>query len=387
MGQKIAYVGNWGFMCPEKRDFGITVCKYDQVSGELTEIGTCLKGNHVGCICINREKGVLYCVDEQMGMPELGGQIGGGRIFAVKIDPETGMLTELNHQPSFAPMPTYLSLNEDATALVLANHSGFGTAAASERDAFGNYHLKVVRSEVSTVLYPLAEDGSILPPCDIFKHQPKKTAAGELQPALHSVVKAPGENLYFVCDIGTSQIYTFRIEHGQLKVCNCYDAVMGSGPRYGCVHPEKPFYFYNHEKLEEVTALRYDKEGTLSLIGSVNVMPEGHEQRLKAEGSDLKLHPNGRYLYNISRRANVISVMEVDQESGQLSLVQAVHFEATDNGCRGARGCAVSEDGKYFFVCVADDKMVIRYELDQNGRLLEKAARMYMGSPANLTFL
>lgn len=114
---------------------------------------------------------------------------------------------------------------------------------------------------------------------------------------------------------------------------------------------------------------------------------EGHEQRLKAEGSDLKLHPNGRYLYNISRRANVISVMEVDQESGQLSLVQAVHFEATDNGCRGARGCAVSEDGKYFFVCVADDKMVIRYELDQNGRLLEKAARMYMGSPANLTFL
>lgn len=40
MGQKIAYVGNWGFMCPEKRDFGITVCKYDQVSGELTEIGT-----------------------------------------------------------------------------------------------------------------------------------------------------------------------------------------------------------------------------------------------------------------------------------------------------------------------------------------------------------
>lgn len=387
MNEKIAYLGNWGFRHPEikEREFGITVCSYQAEKGVLNKIGTCLNGCHVGCICIDREKGILYCTDERMGMPEFGGELGGGRIFAMKIE-ENGHLTELNHQPSFAPMPTYLALNDEKNALILVNHSGFGNAVVSEKDIFDQYHVKVVRSEVSTILYPLAEDGSILPPEDIFKHSTRKTACGELQPALHFLIKIPERNRYLVCDIGTDRIYTFQIENNQLKVCHCYEDEIGSGPRMGCVHSEKPFYFCNYERIDQVSSFRYSDSGELVRICSIPVLPEicGGEA---GEASDLKLHPNGRYLYNITRIKNVISVIKVDSDSGQLALEQTVSFEATKDGCRGARGCCISEDGKYLFVCVADDEVVIRYQLDKNGLIVKEDGRIHMGNPANMVFL
>lgn len=35
----------------------------------------------------------------------------------------------------------------------------------------------------------------------------------------------------------------------------------------------------------------------------------------KEESPDLKLHPNGRFLYNVLPGINVISVMEINQET------------------------------------------------------------------------
>lgn len=385
--EKIAYLGNWGFRHPEinEREFGITVCSYLEQEGILEKKETCLNGCHVGCICIDREKRILYCTDERMGMPELGGEIGGGRIFAMKIE-ENGHLTELNHQPSFAPMPTYLVLNDEKNALVLVNHSGFGNAVVSEKDVFGNYHVNVVRSEVSTILYPLAEDGSILPPADIFKHTARKTEQGELQPALHFLTKIPDQNRYFVCDIGTDRIYTFRIENDQLKVCHCYEEKIGSGPRVGCIHQKYPFYFCNYERIDQVSSFRYSDSGELIPVCSIPVLSENGSEE-PGEASDLKIHPNGRYLYNITRIKNVISVIKVDSDNGQLTLEQTVSFEATKDGCRGARGCSISEDGRYLFVCVADDEAVIRYRLDENGLIVKEDGQMKMGNPANLVFL
>lgn len=381
-----AYVGNWG-VGPKREGYGFSVCVYDSETGSLTPIGSCAKQIHVGAVYPDLKRGVLYCVDEDRNLEEQPKGTPGGRVYALKMDPETGFLKELSCQPTLAPLPSCCMQDASGAYLLVSNHC-CGLATRVMRDSSGKFCAEVVGSDTPTVAYPLAEDGSIGEACSIYMHLPARDPeTGMHMPHPHSVIRAnDGEHL-FVCDKGTAQICSLALREGQLQYVGRQEVPAGSAPRYGCVHPEKPWLFVNYEELPEVSSLEYAADGTLTLLDSVSILPEDSAWTKRQQSSDIRLHPDGRHLYNVLRGSNIVTVLEVDPDTGGLTRVQTVHFEATDFCGGGARGLTLSPDQRFLFVCVADDGDVHRFALREDGLLQEEDTVTHIGNAANLTFV
>ncbi len=138
----------------------------------------------------------------------------------------------------------------------------------------------------------------------------------------------------------------------------------GSAPRYSAFHPQLPYLFVNKENKPLISAFRYDEEGKLEHIWTVDALPP---QITPSEGflqSDICLGKSGQYLYSLLRVVNVISVFKIDGKTGKLTLVQA--FE---NACAGGRGCAVSPDGRFLIVAALEGHEVAAYPIGEDGRL------------------
>lgn len=275
----LAYIGNWG-MKPGSGDYGITACVYDPADGSLTATGSVLPEVHVGNVYIDQERKILYCVDEQMKHEDFHGLGGGGKLFAVKIEND-GNLREINHTYSFAPLPSYVTIDSRRKYALLTNHSGGDPITVAEKDAEGNFHPVLHYSDASLVLYRLNEDGSVGPAIDIFKATGHGILPKQSMPHLHSVSESAEMKLFFVCDKGCNKVYSFKIQNDQLIKCDEYADQEGSAPRYGLVLEKQNLFLYNHEASTEVTILRFDENGSLSFVESVPLLPENSSDEKK----------------------------------------------------------------------------------------------------------
>ena len=88
MGDRLLYVGNWGFQPAPK---GITCFVYHEQTGELTRKETIRSDVAAGQLCLDREKKILYAVNERGDRTNEYG--GGGSLLAFRIHPETGELS------------------------------------------------------------------------------------------------------------------------------------------------------------------------------------------------------------------------------------------------------------------------------------------------------
>ena len=85
---------------------GFGICRYNGETGELKLINNVFDGVIVGATCLESKRNILYCSHESTTLPGyfLGG---GGLVYAFAIDPETGDLTEINHQPSYGSLVAF----------------------------------------------------------------------------------------------------------------------------------------------------------------------------------------------------------------------------------------------------------------------------------------
>lgn len=375
-----AYIGNWGRPSPD--GLGISLCYFNPENGELLLQERALPEVHTGHICIDPSRNVLYCADEQRTNPDFI-HFGGGRVFAAAIG-LGGRLTELNHEYSFAPQPSYVTVDQSRKYLVLTNHSGGDPITVAERDASGKYVPVLHYSDASIVLYALKDNGEIGEVLDIFKVEGHGVLPKQPMPFLHSVVQSKNTGLFFVCDKGCNKVYAFRIRGGKLEKCGEYTDTAGSSPRYSLIVESKNLLILNHEGTSEITTLRFDQNGNMEFADSVDSLP-GVVSPEKKEASDIKMSRDGKRIYNISRGVNIVSVLEFD-DTGRIQVKQLRHFEATTFCGGGARGCALSPDEKYFYICVADDGDVHRFDIREDGTLGETDTVMNFGNPSNITF-
>ncbi|MBQ6222689.1 MAG: beta-propeller fold lactonase family protein [Solobacterium sp.] len=377
--KEIAYIGKWGFQ-PAEDGYGIEA--YEVTDGVFHRIGRYCPQIHVGYAVIEPEKKILYCVDENRNQPEFV-RGGGGKVYALKIQ-EDGSLTEINHQFSFGNLTSYCALSTKKDYLIVTNHGGGDPVLQTVKDDEGNYQIIITESVSSTVLYPLAEDGSILPPVDIYDHNLHRGEEETRVPHLHSVVKAPGKDLFAVCDKGNDRVYLFGIQEDRLIVNAVHEGVHGSAPRYGCFHPYLPYFYYNEELKPYLNVLKYD-DRSLDLVQRTPSMSEAEMEKNGASASDLSITSDGKHLYHVQRFSNLISVFDVDKQ-GLLSLKQEMHFEGTDKRGEGARCLRLSPDEKHLYVCVVADGKVWRYPILEDGTLAQCTDTIQTAYAANINF-
>ncbi len=385
------YVGNfrmrpqtWGM--PQPSGYGIGICRFDNETGELTPLKVVHDHITAGNALLDARRNAIYFGHEDMTLPDRP-YGGGGQVFAFAIDATTGDLTEINHQPSYGALPVSLAQDPTGNYLIVPHHTGSFPVTKVKRDQAGRYSTISEYDDASIVMFPLAEDGSIGDPCDIFI----QTGAGgplkqQTHPHLHSVSMSPSGKLFLVGDKGNDQILMFRIDYAARKLVLCGDGpfatIPGASVRCSVFHPNAPLLFANYETKSVIASFRYDEDGGLEPLHLVSSLPEGVEDSLTMMPSEIKVHPSGEYLYTLVRGINSASVFRIDQETGALERIQTIQLEG-----KNPRNCTISPDGRFLLVAMILSSEVLVLSIGEDGKLSPTPFRAAQPHPANITFV
>lgn len=98
--------------------------------------------------------------------------------------------------------------------------------------------------------------------------------------------------------------------------------------------------------------------------------------------SDIRIHPSGKYLYNLIRGINAVSVFAINEETGDLDKVQTVTLDGT-----GPRGCAISPDGRFMLIAALTSNEVLVWAIGEDGKLSPSSCRkISQPNPGTVTF-
>jgi 6-phosphogluconolactonase (cycloisomerase 2 family) len=382
MDMTYVYVGNW--RAEGQPTEGIAICGYDTETGQLAHLKTVFSEFAVGAAWLDRKHDVLYITDERVDLPGMR-QGGGGQTIAFSINPQNGDLAEIGRQPSYGANPASLVTDPESRFLLVVNHGSRAIITQTETDADGKIRIRTRHDESSVVLFPIGDGGIIGAPCDIFRLSGEGPESFQLGPHAHSIRRSPSGKLYAVCDKGGDQIYMFRLDGDKKKIVLCPGSPLhrtpGSAPRYSVFHPTLPYLFVNKENKTIVSAFRYDEEGVLAHICTASALPAHIAPPEGLSQSDICVGKSGRYLYTILRQVNVVTVFEIDEKTGGLTMVQAI-----EDICDGGRSCAISPDGRFFVIASLSGKEVVTCPIREDGRIAPATSSITQPIPGTVTF-
>ena len=203
---------------------------------------------------------------------------------------------------------THLSVDQTGTNLITAQYGGGSVA-----------------------LFSLNPDGSIKARTALIKHRGASGFVSSRQnaPHAHWAGFSPDGRFAFVPDLGLDQvvIYQFDAEASTLSPHGFGPLPPGSGPRHMKFHPNGQFIFVLNELNLTVTVFRYDAQhGTMTALKSFSTLPVNYRAELQGfSASEIRVHPDGRFVYSANRGHDTISVFEFDDGNGELKLVQNEH--------------------------------------------------------------
>lgn len=332
-------------------------------------------------------------------------------IYALTLDPETGALSA----PVVAAetkAPSFLALSLDhrflyavseseqmAAAFAVDNTTGKLTALQSPQTAGGvapchlavdatgrtllvaNYH----NGQVAAL--PIHADGTLGPPGSLIQHtgwsvNPERQSS----PHVHSVTISPDNRHVIVCDLGLDKIFTYRLDPAAAKLTPAEPPFVatapGSGPRHFKFHPDGRHAFAITEMGSTLTAYAYDAtHGALKPLDTHSTLPaDFHSASTCAE---VRVHPNGRFVYGSNRGHDSIAVFAFDSATGRLAPV-----DITPTGGKSPRNFALSPDGAWLVAANQYSNSLTVFRVDPTtGRLTRVAGSAQISTAVCVLFL
>lgn len=365
-------------------EFGLSGYLFNEENGELEFIETVEKETPFNVTHFDSKRGLLYALVEDENLPGLRGG-GGGRIFVFRIDPVSGKLTKICVKETWCSNPSYLTLDQTSSYLVVSNHGSKSAVTKIGEDPYGNYYPMVEYDDAAVELFSVNEDGTVDKLLDVAKHSGCGPEKRQVFAHPHSAVMSPCGSLFAVCDKGNDTVRMYRIDREKNKFIqpeHIYKHSPASLPRYCLFHPNKPWFYHNNENNAVFYAFRYQKNGLLRPNGECSAMPEGaamKESILEQQG--LVMDHRGRFIYDVVRGPNLVAAFEVDQENGSVKPIQ---YRPVDGVW--PRGCAISPNGRFLLVCCLGDEKIIEYAIAPEGSLQETGREYFNAGAAYMSF-
>ena len=290
------------------------------------------------------------------------------RVFAYRIDPQTGALTPSGNSPTIDSM-VYISLDKTGRYLLQASYGG-AVIAVNE----------------------IKEDGTVA-------ERPLQVVPTARNP--HSIRTDDSNSHLYVPSLGDDMIMEFSFDSATGNiVSNTPFAIKvdeGTGPRHFVISNDNRFLYVVSELRGEVLVFSIDgASGLLSKIGVVEGVPgseglkAGKPRKPVAAGTtaapedtsedvwsaDIKITPNDRHLYITERTKSTIQEFSIDPESGMPTRLGSVETETQP------RGIAIDESGKFLIASGERSDMISVYAIQEDGAL-EQAGRYPSGNGAN----
>lgn len=321
-------------------------------------------------------------------------------IYAVRLDRATGALGE----PVVAaetPGPTFLAwrpdhrvlyasgegaeaegkisggaaaFTYDATTGQLAPLNSRGTGGSATHlatDATGRMLVTVSYGNGFTASFPLDAVGRIGPRASLLAH------AGPLgpntkrqdKPHPHSVTFSPDNRFAFVADLGLDRVLAYRIDPAAGTLTPHDPAFIptppGTGPRHTKFSRDGKFFYILNEIDGSISVCAYDAaRGAGTPIQHISTLPAGFVVTDPDRAAEIRLHPNGRFVYASNRGHESIAVFAI-QPDGTLQLV-----EITPCGGKHPRNFELSPDGRWLVCANQNSNNLVSFKVDATtGRL------------------
>ncbi len=281
-----------------------------------------------------------------------------------KVDGGSGALTPLSQRESgTGPTPCHIAVDPSGHIAVAAN-----------------YHLGLAAA------IPLGPGGALGAPRVVAHSGRGPHPTRQTTSHVHSANFSPDGRFALVCDLGLDRIYTYRVDRDGIRLeagdPPHVESAPGAGPRHLAFGAGGRHAYVINELDNTVVAYDYlPSNGGLVRLQAVSLLPAGY--RGEATAAEVRVHPNGRFLYGSCRGPDTISVFAVHEPTGTLSPVETLPC-----GGRGPRSFAVSADGRWLVCAHQDSGTVSSFRIDSaTGRLSGPAGAAEIPMPVCVVFL
>jgi 6-phosphogluconolactonase len=338
---------------------GIYVSRFRPDAGEFSPPELAAETVNPSYVAIHPNQRYLYAViEDPLALGNLRDKASSIRAFA--INRATGKLGLLNTVPANGGSSCYLSADKSGKYIMVAN---FTT---------GNI-----------VVWRIKDDGSIGEQTGFMQHTGTSALMGG--PRAHWVGLSPDSRFAISTDLGTDQLLIDRFDmtRGSLAPNDPRSVSLpsGCGPRHFLFGPDGKFGYAVTEFSGEVMAYSWDPiPGALKHIQTVSARAD--VLGLVGGGSEMALHPNGKFLYAGHRGSDIITVFAIDSAKGTLTKVQQ---EPTRG--MAPRGFGIDPTGKFLVVANEVTDTVIAFEVDAtSGKLAPTYTVLKVDSPTCVKF-
>lgn len=324
-------------------DGAIHACQLDVVTGELKEVHRTTDVEHPFFMALSPNKQFLYSIHAP-------GQFGGEaheQIAAYELVGRTGQLKLLNRQSALGAASCYLDVDATGKTVLVANYSTGSVAS-----------------------FPVGEDGSLGEASSFDQHRGSSIDPDRQSgPFAHCIVVSPDNRFAFAADLGIDKVLCYRLDAASAKlVPNRQPFVRtppGAGPRHLTFHPNGQHVYVINELENSVTVFDYESEsGFLIEQQTVSTLPEGFDG--KSHCADVKITPNGRFLYGTNRGHDSIAAYRIGDD-GRLTRLG---IEPSLGG--GPQNLAITPGGEWLLCANMPGNNVVVFRIDAQTGVLSR---------------
>ncbi|HVZ64412.1 MAG TPA: lactonase family protein [Lacunisphaera sp.] len=340
---------------------GIYATRLDVTTGALSTPTVAAETSNPTFLALHPNGRFLYSLG-QLPLPD--GK-SGGAIEAYALDSGSGRLNPLNRESSGGAGLAHLAIDATGRMLVAVSyHGGYVTA------------------------FPLGADGRVGPPTGriALEGQPGPNRLRQNQSHAHSVTIAPDNRFALVADLGLDRVFSFRLDVAAARLVpnDPPSAVLppGAGPRHAKFSADGRFLYVLNEIDGSISSCRYDAaRGVATPFQHISTLPAGFKVTDPDRAAEIRIHPNGRYVYASNRGHDSIAVF-ARADDGALQLV-----DFTPCGGKHPRNFNLSPDGTWLVCANMDSNNLVVFQVDPGtGRLASPRATAAVPAPVCVLF-
>ena len=290
----------------------------------------------------------------------------------ITLTPDRTRLYAIHAAPTqargFSVSPTKAALTPLPTAATAASAPAVNPPSHLAIDATGRVLLAANYRDGFVAAIPLRADGSLGEP-HLIRHDgrgPHPTR--QEKPHVHSVTLSPDNRFVIVADLGLDRVYSYALDAANARLAAASPPFVAtapaSGPRHFKFGADGRHGYVINELNSTITAFDYEAtRGAFAVLQTVPTLPADFKGA--STTAEVRVHPNGRFLYGSNRGHDSIAVFGVDSSSGRLTPVEFV-----PSGGRTPRNFALSPDGRWLVCGHQDTPVITVFRVDpQSGRL------------------
>jgi 6-phosphogluconolactonase len=284
-------------MAPEQK---IQIFRLDPRDGNLTPVATTAVGGQPGALGVDPKGKFLFASLRSKST-----------LASFRLDPATGTIQLLST----------VTLPRGANSVYVTT------------DRTGRWLLSTSYNGSNATVHRLDDDGTIHAPAQ----QTVTTAKSS-----HAIVTDRDNRWVFVPAVLTNEIFQFRFDAATGKLEAAGKAPGGAarvGPRHLAFHPSLNVAYTSDEKGSSITAYTLDPRTGLKPVQTLSSLPADFKK--ENVPGDVKVHPNGRYVWVTNRGHESLAGFSIDAGTGQLAALGQTPTE------KNPRSIDIEPDGRF----------------------------------------